>query len=70
MGGRLDAAFSAPVLLRISSPLADALKLPQAPFVTVADPDMVAPETTTLPYTDLLTRYIPNSRWDQTYLTR
>jgi len=40
------------------------------PFVTVADPDTVAPETTTLSYADLLTRYIPNSRWDQTYLTR
>jgi len=39
-------------------------------WLTVADPSLSAPETSTLLYNDLLTNYFPNSRWDQTYLTR
>lgn len=39
-------------------------------WLTIADPSPSAPETSTLLYNDLLTNYFPNSRWDQTYLTR
>jgi len=39
-------------------------------WLTVGDPSPDAPETTTLLYNELLRNYFPNSRWDQTYLTR